>query len=186
MTIVKKAHELAIKAHEGQFRKFNGEPYIVHPEAVHDQLCMWLSMFGDRLKLTEEQISQMRSAAYLHDVIEDCPQITDEQIIEASDVRTLKLIEELTNPSKGHQAPRAVRKQMDRDHLAKVSWEAKIIKLIDRTVNLKDMANCPDKNFVALYAQESRQLWEILKDTDEYLAGQLLWNIESAEELSKS
>lgn len=183
---IKQAKELATKAHEGQTRKYSGEPYIVHPQDVHDQLCVWLTHVGNELELTDEQICKMRSAAFLHDVVEDCPQITNEQIIEATDVETLNLVNELINPSKASKAPRKVRKQMDRDHLATVSWEAKIIKLIDRTVNLKDMASCPDKDFLGLYAFESYQLWEIIKDADQYLADQLLTKIEAAEELSKS
>ena len=180
---IKRARELATNAHEGQTRKYSGEPYIVHPEDVHDTLCIWLGRGCEIYTLTDDQICKMRSAAY-HDVKEDCPQITDEQIVEATDADTLSLVCELTNPSKSSTAPRRIRKQMDRDHLATVSWEAKIIKLIDRTVNLKDMADCPDKGFLGLYASESRKLWEILKDADKILADQLLKRIEKAEELS--
>jgi guanosine-3',5'-bis(diphosphate) 3'-pyrophosphohydrolase len=55
---IKKAYDLAEKAHEGQFRK-SGEPYIMHPVAVATTLAE-LGMDADAV-----------IAALLHDVIED-------------------------------------------------------------------------------------------------------------------
>lgn len=51
------AHILATNAHKGQYRKYNGLPYITHPEAV-------ASMF-------ETQTHKI--VAILHDIIEDTP-----------------------------------------------------------------------------------------------------------------
>src|SRR5690606_5988102 len=98
--------------------------------------------------LPYDQRILMGAAAWLHDVLEDCPHISPDEIVEASGEAVLKLVRELTNPSKGVKAPRAVRKQMDRDHLKHVSWDAKIIKLFDRICNLRDLEQCPDRDFL--------------------------------------
>lgn len=177
-----RAMNLAYEAHEGQYRKYGkGDPvpYINHPYRVYSRVAWWRV-------LPEAQWLLMAKAAWLHDTLEDCPQITKERIIAETDEETYKLVAELTNPSKGSKAPRWVRKQMDRDHLAHVSWEAKIIKLFDRIENLKDMEECPEKDFMALYASESRQLLECLKDADEGLAKELLSWIKAVEKWSKS
>ena len=55
---VKKAVEVAKKAHEGQFRK-TGEPYIVHPLAVMKILEEW--------GMDEDTVI----AGVLHDTVED-------------------------------------------------------------------------------------------------------------------
>jgi (p)ppGpp synthase/HD superfamily hydrolase len=177
---IQRAKDLATKAHDGQFRKYSGEPYIVHPIQVHDLMCESLNTSrsyikdGKILDPTLREIRQipdwlycaMECAAYLHDVLEDCPQITEQDIIDATDEQTLTLVKELTNPSKGSTAPRAVRKKMDRDHLEDVSWGAKFIKLCDRTINLRDFELCSDTNFLHLYATESKDLLQVLKGTD--------------------
>ena len=56
--IVEKCKKIAIKAHEGQYRRFGadkGKPYIVHPERV-------ASKFDD---------PYLASVGWLHDVVED-------------------------------------------------------------------------------------------------------------------
>lgn len=164
-----RATSLASLAHDGQKRKFSGIPYIEHPKQVREELMTW----GHTQYLSVPRYCRMSEAAILHDVLEDCPHITEFQIMSATDVNTLKLVKELTNPSKGSKASRAERKQMDRDHLKVVSWEAKVIKLIDRTCNLLDMTECPDKAFVKLYANESMALLDCLRGTDRALEKRL-------------
>ena len=62
---LKKAHELAEKAHDGQFRK-SGEPYIIHPVSVAIILS-GMNMDCDSL-----------CAALLHDVVEDTPYTSED------------------------------------------------------------------------------------------------------------
>jgi hypothetical protein len=57
--------------------------------------------------------------------------------------------------------------------------------LFDRIANLRDMEKCPEKDFIALYASESRALYEILKDADEGLAKELDSWVRAAEKWSK-
>jgi len=173
---LKRAKELATKAHEGQKRKYTGEPYIKHPEDVY----ILLSWRLEQGQFDSDDALIMCCAAWLHDVIEDCPQVAEQEIVDATDQKVLELVKELTNPSKGVKAPRAVRKQMDRDHLAVVSREAKIIKLVDRICNLRDIEQ-GDKDFIPLYVSESRSLLETLTGTDPILEKQLLNQIEKYE-----
>lgn len=170
-----KAKTLACQAHDGQKRKYSGEDYIVHPL----QVAMWVEATALRLGWDTEKTILVSSAAWLHDVLEDC-QITPEEMAAAVGWDVVNLVKELTNPSKGVKAPRAFRKQMDRDHLKVVSQEAKIIKLIDRNCNLKDIED-GDKDFIPLYVAESRALLDALEGTDEQLENQLLSKIESYE-----
>lgn len=84
------------------------------------------------------------------------------------DAEAYALVVELTNPSKKRpDLRRADRKQMDREHLAHVSWLAKVIKLIDRRSNLMEMADQPaEPDFKRLYARESEALLPYLTSPD--------------------
>ena len=176
---VKNCMDLAYKVHEGQFRKYKPVPYIVHPLEVWGLIRDWPHELEVRQRMT------MECAALLHDSIEDCsekfPKIRDLIKEAQKDLPVLQLVEELTNPSiafKGRMN-RAGRKKMDRDHLATVSWEAKMLKMWDRTCNLRNMAGA-DPDFVMLYTDESMALYEILKDADDYTASVLLQDIKDA------
>lgn len=57
--LVDKALQLAIKAHDGQYNQYNGEPYILHPIRV------WIATRDSGL----DEIHQ--ATALLHDVLED-------------------------------------------------------------------------------------------------------------------
>lgn len=151
--MIKEARILAHRAHQGQLRKGSSNPYIEHPERVFDKIMTLLNP-------TEE----MLCAALLHDVLEDCPQITEDEILAATNKTTLRIVQEMTNPSKEIVMPRAERKQMDRNHLAKCSTYTKLIKLADRIDNLNDMKGM-DRGFCRLYALESALLLVALKGT---------------------
>jgi len=123
----------------------------------------------------------MVAAAFLHDVVEDTSHPLDEILAEfGPDVA--RLVAELTNPSKGMTASRPQRKQLDREHLATVSREARLIKLLDRIDNLQEMADAPTA-FRRQYCQESRLLAEVIGDADPALKAELLeyterWDVE--------
>ena len=65
----RRALEFAAKAHEGQVRKYTGEPYITHPMAVAEMLLEHGIEFG-----------AMHIAALLHDTVEDTD-VTHEDIL---------------------------------------------------------------------------------------------------------
>lgn len=161
-TLVRKALAYATAAHAGQFRKWYPEvPYIAHPTRVAAEIAA-------RPDATEEMVA----AAYLHDVIEDCG-VAYIDLLTGFGEGVADLVMELTNPSKGCKGPRAVRKEMDRKHIAAASREAKIIKLYDRLDNLSDLLVIKAPEFAGLYHGESLRLLESIRDADPKVAEKL-------------
>jgi (p)ppGpp synthase/HD superfamily hydrolase len=161
--LILRAAQFAREAHGTQTRKYNGRPYVEHPARV-----------ASRVALYPEATEAMVAAAFLHDVLEDTQTIFYDLVKEfGSEVAAL--VQELTNTSKIDQPvlPRDERKRMDRERLVKVSREAKIIKLIDRIDNLRDMFGASVK-FVRLYAEESLSLATVIGDADAALKMELL------------
>ena len=80
---------------------------------------------------------------------------------------------ELTNIPKEFRpdANRAERKRQDRERIATISREAKVVKLIDRIDNLREID--PNEGFAQKYADESMLLVEVLEDADPVLATEL-------------
>ena len=165
MNIILKAAAFARQAHAGQRRKYNDRPYIVHPARV-----------AGRVAAHPRATEAMVAAAFLHDVVEDTPH-TLEEVASEFGLEVARLVAELTNPSKGSKAPRRERKQVDRDHLAQVSVEAKVIKLLDRIDNLQEMVDAPS-SFLRKYCEESRLLADVIGDADPDLKAELLDSIE--------
>src|SRR5262245_5507236 len=116
--IVARARAMATRAHAKQVRKYTAEPYIVHPEEVA------------RIVAEAGLPPAVVAAAWLHDVIEDCGVTADEIAAEVSP-EVARLVLEVTDVSKPTDGTRAVRKRLDRDHLATASPEGQSIKLAD-------------------------------------------------------
>lgn len=87
--LVNEAMDFAAQAHDGQFRKWSGKPYINHPKRV----AGLVSVMGG----SEEQIA----AGWLHDVVEDCG-VSIETIADQFGIVVGALVFELTKPSKPH------------------------------------------------------------------------------------
>ena len=168
MNLILEAAAFARRAHAEQSRKYNDRPFMQHPARV-----------AGRVAAHSLATETMVAAAFLHDVVEDTQHTLDEISAEfGPDVA--RLVGELTNPSKGMKAPRSERKRLDRNHLAGVSVEAKIIKLLDRIDNVDEMAGAPD-GFLRKYSEESRLLAEVIGDADPELKAELLDRIERLE-----
>lgn len=161
MNLILRAAAFARRAHEGQRRKYTARPYIEHPARV-----------AGRVAAHPRATEAMVAAAFLHDVVEDTTH-TSADIEAVFGPEVAWLVGELTNPSRDSKAPRKARKQMDIEHLATVSREAKIIKILDRIDNLRDMRDAPI-GFRRLYCAESRRLAAVIGDADSKLAEELL------------
>jgi (p)ppGpp synthase/HD superfamily hydrolase len=85
--------------------------------------------------------------------VEDCA-VDVEQLSETFGARVSELVLEVTNEKKEPGLTREMRKRLDRERLAKVSQDAKLIKMIDRIDNLLDLAGA-EPEFKIQYAQES-------------------------------
>ena len=157
--IIEAAKALAIRAHAGQKRKWTGGyAYFEHPRRVAECVA---DLDGS---------DEMIAAAYLHDVLEDT-QVTEQEILDATNLEVLRLVVELTN--RRAKAIRIVRKRLDNDRLAGISLAAKFIKLMDRIDNLREMEGAPD-DFKKLYAEESLELAEAIGDVSEHWKSVLL------------
>lgn len=152
---VAKADSFAASKHNGQLRKYTGEPYIVHPRAV--------KALVSQVDHTEE----MLIAALLHDTVEDTDTTLSE--IEASFGKEVaELVYWLTDVSQPDDGNRAKRKALDRDHIAKAPPAAKTIKIADLIDNSKSIFQY-DKQFGKVYFKEKILLLEVLKEGDQTL-----------------
>ena len=127
MELVLKAHAFAAKAHAGVFRMFSGEPYVEHVERVAGSLAA-LGFDPDVI-----------AAAYLHDVIEDCP-VTAAELAAEFSPRIAALVVEVTNPEKLPGMSKAERLAGVVAHLAGSSYAGASIKLADMLDNSSNVS----------------------------------------------
>ena len=146
--LINKAKMLAGKAHEGQFRKYSGMPYIVHPIEVAT------------IVQTVEHSDEMIAAALLHDVVEDTD-YSFEDIAKEVSPEVADLVKGLTDVSSPQDGNRKVRKAIDKDHLAEQNAEVQTIKLADVISNSQDI-KANDPKFAEVYIEEMKALLEVL------------------------
>lgn len=171
--LIQKALQIARNAHEGQHRKYHTDqlvPYVTHCIRVAQKVLD--CGFGDGAV----------AAAVLHDVFEDCEIKWRSEVANECGAEVYVMVHELTNPSKDVGSPRAVRKLIDRYHIASATLTVRNIKLADRADNLIDIAAAPGapKDFIKQYIRESEDLLAMLcggeerihkRLYDEYRAG---------------
>ena len=150
-TILRNAVEFAIFAHAGQVRKYDGEPYVVHPIDV----CEILYTAG-------ETDTDLLVAALLHDVVEDTHYSVGD-------------IEEMFNPVVAHYvagltapsimiksvATRKHSKQVDLEFLIQQCDAVKTIKIADIISNTKDWHNFTESYCVIYVGEKSKALSHI-------------------------
>ena len=153
--LINKAKMLAGKAHEGQFRKYSGMPYIVHPIEVAT------------IVQTVEHSDEMIAAALLHDVVEDTD-YSFEDIANEVSPKVSELVKGLTDVSNPQDGNRKVRKAIDKDHLAEQNAEVQTIKLADVISNSQDI-KANDPKFAKVYIEEMKALLEVLTKGDKTL-----------------
>jgi (p)ppGpp synthase/HD superfamily hydrolase len=152
--LVTRARVFATAAHAavGQLRKYTNEPYIVHPAEV---MALVRGVAHDE---------GMLAAALLHDVLEDTGVTADLLRREfGEDVAALVL--QVTDVSKPEDGNRRVRKNMDRQHIAKASPRAKTVKLADLISNSRSIV-AHDPGFARVYLREKAALLDILHEGD--------------------
>ncbi|XP_058792426.1 guanosine-3',5'-bis(diphosphate) 3'-pyrophosphohydrolase MESH1 [Phymastichus coffea] len=116
----------AAEKHSRQ-RRCNKEqtPYINHPIGVANILVQEGEVFDP----------DVIAAALLHDTVEDT-ETTFEEIEKYFGEKIRKIIEEVTDDK---SLPKQERKQLQIEHAAKSSQEAKLVKLADILYNLRDL-----------------------------------------------
>lgn len=142
LQLITKAVAFATAAHDGQFRKYTGEPYIVHPMAVAKTVA---DFGGD----TNQVI-----AAYLHDTIEDVEEIT-EAIIKANfgDDITM-LVVGMTKHTYPKTVKRREKKQLEAVRLAACDGRVQTIKCADIIDNSGSIIQY-DTSFAETYLEEN-------------------------------
>jgi len=153
--IVVKAEQLARTAHQGQYRKYTNEPYIVHPEAVARIVS---SVTDDHSTL---------AAAWLHDVVEDTS-VTIDMVEAGFGPEIARIVSDVTNVTKKSDGNRQYRKGVEKQHLAGACAKAKTVKLADILHNVPDIiAN--DPGFARTYVAEKQAVLEVLVGGNEQL-----------------
>ena len=146
---------LATRAHEGQVRKYTGQPYIAHPEEVADIVR---SVPHDEFML---------AAAWLHDTVEDCG-VTLDTIESALGGDVRDLVGWLTDVSTKADGNRKARKALDCAHIAQAPARAQTVKLADLISNMESIVTY-DPDFARVYLREKAELLEVLTRGDESL-----------------
>lgn len=150
MTRVIDAIAFAAHAHRLQRRKDKDEtPYINHPVALVQILAVEAGIDD----------ADVLCAAALHDYLEDCcgehGQATLEQgrqlLCERFGERVLALVDAVTDDK---SLPKAERKRRQVEHAAHVPHGARLIKLADKTANLRDLTDFPPAEWAAYRRRE--------------------------------
>lgn len=147
--LIDAALEFATKAHDGQVRKYTGEPYINHPIEVAKIVA----------SVTDD--CECICAALLHDVIEDCG-VTKKDLIDYGFGFTIaEMVCQLSDVSKPEDGNRAERKRIDREHTANAWDKTKTVKLADIISNTKSICE-HDPEFARVYMAEKEMLLCVL------------------------
>jgi (p)ppGpp synthase/HD superfamily hydrolase len=150
--IVLLAEGFGLCAHRNQRRKFEDAPYMVHPIRVATIVHEY----------TDDP--NVIAAAMMHDVLEDTD-VTSEEMRRVFGDAITDLVLEVTDVSRPQDGVRKVRKDKDREHLAKSSPDGATIKLADLIDNCIGIAE-HDKGFAPVYLREAEALLSVLKHGD--------------------
>ncbi|KTG17681.1 MULTISPECIES: HD domain-containing protein [unclassified Guyparkeria] len=125
--VVRDALNLAIAAHEGQVRRYTGEPFVLHPVAVAHLVAAY------------ERDPLVLAAALLHDVVEDT-EVTAADLASRFPASVVRMVLSLTNPSRPDDGDRTARKAIDHAHVAQADPRAQTIKYADVYLNVQSIA----------------------------------------------
>lgn len=128
------ALSFAAYKHRNQRRKDSAEtPYINHPIAVANILL-------NEAGITDETVL---ISAILHDTVEDTD-TSFEEIEQQFGDQVRAVVAEVTDDK---SLPKAQRKQKQIEHAGGLSDRAKLLKLADKTANLRDMVNATPEDW---------------------------------------
>lgn len=151
----------AAKCHAGQTRKGNCLPYIVHPIGVLSLIAQW----GVKCQVA-------RKAAVCHDVREECPDVTYDQLVAVVGKEAADVCEELTffPDAKSSLTEQDQKHQYMKTFMNK-SIIALVVKMADRVCNTLDFFHGDDPKYAAKYWSKGKPLFEAFKTRCEERAG---------------
>lgn len=157
MSLIERAALFSRAAHQAidQRRKYTGEPYHKHPEAV-----AWIVAKNGGT-------DAMVAAAYLHDVVEDTA-ITLDMIRDEFGNVVAELVDWLSDMQTAADGNRATRKRREREKLAAAPAMAQTIKLADLIDNTSTIVE-HDPDFATVYLAEKRDLLCVMENGDQKL-----------------
>lgn len=166
--LVEHAITFATLQHSGQYRKHGDRPYIYHPEQVYLYLL-------DKGYLDMDLLS----AAWLHDVVEDC-NVSYRELENRFGGKVAELVREVSHVETPKGYNRKLRWELYLEHYAKASQLGRVLKLADRVCNLQEYVyfwnDVPrsDRKFLDdVYLFESDDLLEELWESDVYISNDL-------------
>ncbi|MCL7744368.1 HD domain-containing protein [Guyparkeria hydrothermalis] len=125
--VVREALDVAIAAHDGQVRRYTGEPFVLHPVAVAHVASEY------------ERDPLVLAAALLHDVVEDT-EVTASDLASRFPASVVRMVLSLTNPSQPTDGDRASRKAIDHAHVVRADSRSQTIKYADVFLNVRSIA----------------------------------------------
>lgn len=164
--VIQKAGEFAQKAHDGQSRKFTGEPYFTHPNAVASLVWRTTGNPG------------ATAAAFLHDTIEDTDVTFDDLIVEFG-ITIAGYVNALTKNT-DKSIDKNLREKQYNAHLVQTLPIVKTIKLADICDNLKNI-NEVDREFAEGFVRAKKHQLQFLTEGDEGLYNKALSMIQEFE-----
>jgi guanosine-3',5'-bis(diphosphate) 3'-pyrophosphohydrolase len=150
---LEKAIIFCVNAHQGQYRKGDGRPYVLHPLSVASRISAIKKSTNPYL---------IGCAAMLHDTVEDCKEkgITLEVIAKEFGYKVAALVAELTLDKT--QYATIGKERYLAEEMRYMSSYAFAIKLADRLDNVSDMAKM-DESFQRKYVKETIYILKSLK-----------------------
>jgi myo-inositol-1(or 4)-monophosphatase len=146
-----RALDFALQKHKGQYRKSTNMPYYRHPISVAKNV--------EEVKKSTN-LELLMTAAILHDTVEDCTDVTIQEIAEIFGYQVASLVDELTSDEAEIQ--KVGKTEYLKNKMAKMSSYALIIKLSDRLDNVRDL-NETTAEFQEKYTKETVEIIEHLE-----------------------
>ncbi len=143
--LIKKAMHFAGDAHDGQVRKFQNVPYILHPISVAKLVEVYKKPNSTNL---------LRVLALLHDTVEDT-EVSLSEISAEFNFKVATVVEELTNDEE--KIEKVGKTNYLQETLVGMSNSALYVKLCDRLDNVLDLKLTP-KHFRERYAQDTEDI----------------------------
>jgi (p)ppGpp synthase/HD superfamily hydrolase len=130
VTLVTRAADFAARAHIAQHRKgLAGEPYVNHLTEVAALLA----------EATGGTDAELVAAGYLHDTLEDTA-VRYEDLSAQFGAEIAQLVAEVTDDK---SLPKAERKRLQVETVTKKSARARLLKIADKTSNLRSLVASP-------------------------------------------
>jgi (p)ppGpp synthase/HD superfamily hydrolase len=145
----------AVEWHLGQSRKRSNLPFVTHCFEVMKRVAWYWEVQQNKLELNGEE---MLMAAIMHDVFEDCPDVTAQMMVDVvgEDVRTA--VEEMTRPENAGKG--FYRKYQWLESFFEKSRASVVIKIADRYCNVLDYFSDEQKRaYASKYALQAYPLY---------------------------